>query len=1219
MEQSHWSTIIESMSKKHLRWVGLIVGLISLPAAAIEPVFPLPPGQVGVYYSFGSKPTTSESLIVASGDVPPGLSYASGQLSGVPTLAGDYTYVVLENEINVMPYQITILPEADLKIKTRSLPIGGVATSYKGSFEATGGFQPYTWTVSTGALPPGLTLQPGGSIVGQPSSIGNFQFTVTVTDVHGKQFSGPFNIAIAQIVVPTLLPATLGMPYSASFALLDGIGTFSIAGGSLPPGLSLSSNGLISGVPTTAGTFDFTVAAGGITASASITVTGRHPVIQTVSLAPGVIGQSYSQQIDVSGGVLPYTLSATGLPAGLSLSVSGTVSGIPTEAGDFKINVVVNDGANVQAMAQVVLTVYGFPTLTTASPLPPAVVGTPYSQFLTATGGQPFYSFILSNAPPPGLTLATSGLISGTPSAVGVYTLQVQVTDNLKNSASKSYQLTVSPPFAVFPTDLAFTAFANGDSPAPQAIVLNSPTGVPVKFSIQVTGGAESAPSPQWLKLSLHQGTTPAVISVSVVPGTSVGQQSGQIQIVFAGSSQLLASIPVTLAVSQSPLQLSWAPGVVRFNALYSQPKQFEQSLVLRNSGGSGPVSFSASSVAGSSWIASVTATGPIAPDSPGLIRVVANSTGLAAGIYRDAIRVTLPSGSTDVPVTLNVAAQGAILDVDYTGLHFSTRQDDGLAAPQLVGIRNPGDTGTSVNWIAEAVRGPDLISLSPSSGVTPVGSSSSLGVSLKFSAGNALGARFALVKISDSQTQNPPAYVVVEADISSAASVSTLDIKPSGLSFIANGTASASAGQQLTVSTSSMSPIGLTVSVSTTDGASWLGAKTSSATVVAATPSQIMVSVDPSAVIPGRYSGRIHIGIGAAVRYIEVTLIVNTLAGCTPAALTLTSTRLPGNFSVAAGRPVGLEVQVSDDCGNPSPNASVVAMFSNGDAALSLKGDKQSGRYTATWQPSNVALQTSITFAATAPSLALLQVQVLGAVTAMGDPPIPSLVPDGVLNNLNPVVGAALAPGTVAQLYGNYLADGPASVSSVPLPVGFHGADLSIGGVATPLFYVSQTQFTVEVPVELEPSQTYPVVMSLNGAIAVPQALDVVTASPGLATFGGALIAQHADFSLVSQNSPAKPNEVLTAYLVGMGATTPPVGSGRAASSDPLAVVRSRVEMLVDGQSAEVLFAGLTPGGIGLYQINFRVPASSKSGNLGITVTVDGAIANASTLPLSR
>ena len=89
--------------------------------------------------------------------------------------------------------------------------------------------------------------------------------------------------------------------------------------------------------------------------------------------------------------------------------------------------------------------------------------------------------------------------------------------------------------------------------------------------------------------------------------------------------------------------------------------------------------------------------------------------------------------------------------------------------------------------------------------------------------------------------------------------------------------------------------------------------------------------------------------------------------------------------------------------------------------------------------------------------------------------------------------------------------------------------------------------------------------------------------------------------------------------YLVGMGATTPLVPSGEAAPSDPLAKVQADVEVTVDGQPAQVSFAGLTPGGVGLYQINFTVPLGVKTGKPDVVIIEDGVPANATTLIVAQ
>ena len=114
-----------------------------------------------------------------------------------------------------------------------------------------------------------------------------------------------------------------------------------------------------------------------------------------------------------------------------------------------------------------------------------------------------------------------------------------------------------------------------------------------------------------------------------------------------------------------------------------------------------------------------------------------------------------------------------------------------------------------------------------------------------------------------------------------------------------------------------------------------------------------------------------------------------------------------------------------------------------------------------------------------------------------------------------------------------------------------------------------------------------------------------------------GQVIAQHADFSLVTEDAPAKAGEYLVAYLAGMGLTDTPVSTGAQAPSSPLAAVNTSASVAVDGEPATVLFAGLTPGFIGLYQINFQVPADVQSGDRKLEILQGGLAANTSVLPV--
>ncbi len=148
-------------------------------------------------------------------------------------------------------------------VTTSSLPGGTVSDAYSQTLAASGGTGPYTWSLTAGALPGGLTLSSGGVISGTPTSTGAFNFTVKATDSLGTSGSKALSITITQLTITTtsLPQATKGLPYSATLVATGGQGayTWSISGGSLPPGLTLnSSSGVISGTPNTAGVYAFT-------------------------------------------------------------------------------------------------------------------------------------------------------------------------------------------------------------------------------------------------------------------------------------------------------------------------------------------------------------------------------------------------------------------------------------------------------------------------------------------------------------------------------------------------------------------------------------------------------------------------------------------------------------------------------------------------------------------------------------------------------------------------------------------------------------------------------------------------------------------------------------------------------------------------------------------------------------------------------------------------
>jgi uncharacterized protein (TIGR03437 family) len=175
------------------------------------------------------------------------------------------------------------------------------------------------------------------------------------------------------------------------------------------------------------------------------------------------------------------------------------------------------------------------------------------------------------------------------------------------------------------------------------------------------------------------------------------------------------------------------------------------------------------------------------------------------------------------------------------------------------------------------------------------------------------------------------------------------------------------------------------------------------------------------------------------------------------------------------------------------------------------------------------------------------------------------------------------------------------------------------VGGVEAPLYAVSDDQIKAQIPVELAANRQYQVLVSANGALTLPDTITLAAAQPGLqiSEDGSQVVAQHSDTSPISPSSPATRGEEIILYLVGMGQTDPPVPSGTAAPSDSLATALAKPTVTIDGRPAEVLFAGLTPGSVGLYQIRLRVPPDAQAGALSVQVTQGDAQSNPGVLPV--
>ena len=340
-----------------------------------------------------------------------------------------------------------------------SLPSGTQGTPYSQTVSATGGTGPYTFSVASGSLPAGLTLDGNtGAISGTPTGSGSSSALLQALDSVGNIGSRSYtvNIGTGSLTVnPATLPSgTQGTPYSQTVTATGGNGsyTYSISSGSLPAGLGLNaSTGAISGTPTGSGPSTFTVRADDTngnfgTRGYTVNIGTNSLTVNPSTLPSGTQGVAYNQTVTATGGTAPYTflLSSGSLPAGLSLNSStGAISGTPTGSGVSSFTVrAVDPNGNAGSRAYSLTIGSSIITVGPAT-LPPATRGTPYNQTVTATGGTGPYTFtITAGSLPPGLSLNSStGAISGTPTGTGDFTFTVQARNSLGNIGSRTYTI----------------------------------------------------------------------------------------------------------------------------------------------------------------------------------------------------------------------------------------------------------------------------------------------------------------------------------------------------------------------------------------------------------------------------------------------------------------------------------------------------------------------------------------------------------------------------------------------------------------------------------------------------------------------------------------------------------------------------------------------------------------------------------------------------------
>lgn len=475
-------------------------------------------GPVNIFGGFGALTAS-----ISGGSLPAGLSIdpTTGVISGTPTVPGDYTFTVQVKDSFTPPAVATqvynLHVASPLLITPPSGADGVVNVPYALTLTATGGTGNQSWTLVSGSLPPGLSLSAAGVISGTPTQINLAGNTLTL---QAQDSGSPAQIASVTLTIriasalaittaPGALPdAIIGVPYSFAFQSNGGITPISwtLASGQFPSGLTLNANGTLSGTPTATGSFTFTIQAGDASSPSqtiTINVAIKSTSLLVITSAGGalpdaVVGKPYSISLQAAGGTAPFSWGVVSgqLPAGLTLSAAGVLSGTPTtaNAAPTAFTVQVQDSGSPAQSKSLALTIRVPAPLVispASGPLPDALANAAYSTTVTTTGGiSPVTWLVTGGSLPPGMTLSATGVISGTSIAVGNYAFTIQATDSglPQQKATASYTLAVASSFTVsFAVQPSNTQSQSQITPSVKVLVVDN-FGNPVRGAVvQVT------------------------------------------------------------------------------------------------------------------------------------------------------------------------------------------------------------------------------------------------------------------------------------------------------------------------------------------------------------------------------------------------------------------------------------------------------------------------------------------------------------------------------------------------------------------------------------------------------------------------------------------------------------------------------------------------------------------------------------------------------------
>jgi uncharacterized protein (TIGR03437 family) len=661
-----------------------------------------------------------------------------------------------------------------------------------------------------------------------------------------------------------------------------------------------------------------------------------------------------------------------------------------------------------------------------------------------------------------------------------------------------------------------------------------------------------------------------------------------------------------------------------------------------------------------SQWLSVSLHSGSIPAGSSSSLQVSADPSGLALGVYEGQVEVNVSGVSALTDVQFIVGNKGANLLLPETGESFSAAVEGPMPAAQTLVVSNTGAgdlsgltatttvTGAGPNWLQASIA-------------TGFASQTTTTVTLTVDPGSLqAGMYYGLVTFDLPSAVNSPQSVSVQMQVNPAPPPT---FNPAGVIFqstydAAAGTLTIPSPQTVYITNPGSKTLSFTTNLATFGQVhtvvpaanSLFGVSPASGSVGPGSgqTTSMVVSLNANCLTPGACPAFERSGLLIAVNFPEIDYTyyeevfygqneINAPAcgpagcpgegqsvaaravsakasapACAPTLLQGGFTSIPFAFQATVGQPAPLEAQIFDNCGNTLDSGSVVATFSTGDAPVVLN-PLGAGQWAATWTPSNAAANAVINLQAGSPAGLFGFVTLSGSVAASTATPI--IGPGGIANAAS---GApVIAPGAFIAIYGANMAGGLTVASSAPFPISLGATEAFLGGESLPLYFTSGAQINAIVPFDIAPNSSQQLIIQTGDALSQPENVTVAAAQPGVFTQNqsgsgpGAILGQKPGgvAALNTAANPASAGDALLIYCTGLGTVTPSVSAGTAAPTTALSHTDNTVTVTVGGNNAEVLFAGLAPGFVGLYQVNVIVPSGiAAAADVPLVLTEAGA-----------